>query len=146
MTLNYLRCGFLTIVLGFVVSMPARAQTPSLLGPCTSNCKPIGGVTTGEIVGVVVGVAAAVTIVTILVIHKSHEKKTITGCVNSANSGMTITDEKDKRAYALSGNTAGIKPGDRVKLQGEKVKTADKTFVWQTENMTKDFGACPPQQ
>src|SRR5277367_2752928 len=67
MTLNYLRCGFLTIVLGFVVSMPARAQTPSLLGPCTSNCRPIGGVTTGEIVGVVVGVAAAVTIVTILV-------------------------------------------------------------------------------
>jgi hypothetical protein len=59
---------------------------------------------------------------------------------------MTITDEKDKRAYALGGNTAGIKPGDRVKLQGEKVKTADKTFVWQADSMIKDFGACPPQQ
>jgi len=27
---------------------------------------------------------------------------------------MSVTDEKDKRSYALSGNTGDIKPGDRV--------------------------------
>jgi len=33
---------------------------------------------------------------------------------------MSVTDEKDKRIYALSGNTTDIKPGDRVTLRGKK--------------------------
>ena len=61
---------------------------------------------------------------------------------------MTITDEKDKQVYALSGNTAGIKPGDRMKLQGKKVKSkgADKTLVWEAKAVPKDFGVCEPQK
>ena len=57
---------------------------------------------------------------------------------------MTITDEKDKQIYALSGDTAGIKPGNRMKLQGKKVKAADKTVVWEAKAVTKDFGVCQP--
>jgi len=33
---------------------------------------------------------------------------------------MSVTDEKDKRSYALSGNTGDIKPGDRVTVQGQE--------------------------
>jgi hypothetical protein len=59
---------------------------------------------------------------------------------------MTVTDEKDKQIYALSGNTAGIKPGDRMELQGKKVKSkgADKTIVWEAKAVAKDFGVCQP--
>lgn len=59
---------------------------------------------------------------------------------------MTVTDDKDKQIYALSGNTTGIKPGDRMRLQGKKVKSngADKTLVWEAKAVTKDFGACQP--
>jgi hypothetical protein len=59
---------------------------------------------------------------------------------------MTVTDEKDKQTYALSGNTSSIKPGDRMKLQGKKVKSkgADKTPVWETKAVAKDFGVCQP--
>jgi hypothetical protein len=59
---------------------------------------------------------------------------------------MTVTDEKDKQIYALSGNTTGIKPGDRMKLQGKKVKSkgADHTVVWEAKAVAKDFGVCQP--
>jgi hypothetical protein len=59
---------------------------------------------------------------------------------------MSVTDEKDKRTYVLSGNTAGIKPGDRMTLQGKKIKPkgTDKTLTWEAKNVTKDFGVCQP--
>ena len=57
-----------------------------------------------------------------------------------------MTDEKDKRIYTLSGNTAGLKLGDRMTLQGKKMKQkgAGKTLVWETKTVRKDFGACQP--
>ena len=45
----------------------------------------------------------------------------------------------------LSGNTAGIKPGDRMTLQGKKIKpNSSNTLTWETKKITKDFGACQP--
>jgi hypothetical protein len=64
----------------------------------------------------------AVAVVIIVTVYYSAKKRSITGCVASAGDGMSVTDEKDKRVYVLSGNTAGVKPGDRMKLQGKKVK------------------------
>ena len=130
-----------------LVSTTAHAQTPGLVGPCTSNCKPIGGVTTGEVVGVVVGVAAAVTVVTVLVIHherSAHEARTITGCVNSTPAGMSMTDDRDKRAYTLSGATASLKPRERYTLQGKKINpSSGKPLMWDITSDTS-LGACKP--
>jgi len=122
--------GVLIVVLSVALAKPAQAS---------------GYPSGGAIAGAIVGVAAAVVIVAVVVIHKSSEKRTITGCVNPEGSGMTVTDEKDKQTYALSGNTTGIK-GDRMKLQGKKVKSkgADKTLVWQAKAVAKDFGVCQP--
>jgi hypothetical protein len=40
------------------------------------------------------------------------------------------------------GDTTNIKPGDRTRLQGKKAKSkgCDKTLVWETRKVTKDFG------
>ena len=67
-------------------------------------------VSNGTIAGVIVGVVAAIVIVAYVVIHESSKKRSITGCVTPAENGMSVTDEKDKRSYALSGDTADIKP------------------------------------
>lgn len=85
-------------------------------------------------------------VVAVVVIHKSSEKRMITGCVNSGDNGMSVTDDKDKRFYVLTGNTAGIKPGARMTLQGKKIKpkAAGKTAVWETRQIAKDFGVCQP--
>jgi hypothetical protein len=59
---------------------------------------------------------------------------------------MSMTDEKDKRIYALTGNTADIKTGDRFTLHGKKVnpKGASAPLAWQVNKETKDLGACQP--
>jgi hypothetical protein len=89
--------------------------------------------------------AAAVVIVVVLVVHQSTKKRTITGCVTSAANTMSVTDEKDKRIYELSGDTAGVKLGDRMTLQGKKLKPATSaTLTWETKKVTRDFGVCQP--
>ena len=121
--------------LSLALSRSVEAQTGG--GKIVSN---------GTIVGVIVGVIAAVVVVAYVVVHESRKKRTITGCVVQGANGMSLTDEKDKRSYALSGNTADIKPGDRMSLQGKKInpKDAGKPVVWETRTISKDFGACQP--
>jgi hypothetical protein len=112
------------------------------LGPGNGN---IGGVTKGEVIGVIVGVIAGVVIVTILVIHYSSKKRTITGCVISAQDGMTVTDENDKRVYTLSGDASGLKAGERMTLQGHKIKpSGSNPLTWETTKIAKDLGVCQP--
>jgi hypothetical protein len=58
---------------------------------------------------------------------------------------MTVTDEKDKRIYTLSGDTTGIKPGNRMRLEGKKAKsTAPQPLEWEAKRVAKDFGVCQP--
>ena len=125
--------GVLTITLSFVLCIPAEAQNSDKI------------VSNGTIAGVVVGVVAGVAVIAIVAIHYS-KKRTITGCVNSGGNGMTVTDEKNKQIYALSGDTTGIKPGDRMRLQGKKVKSTgpDKPLEWEARKVAKDFGVCQP--
>jgi len=121
----------LIVALSVVLITPARADKLQTAGE--------------EIVIGIVAVSAALVVATVLIIHYS-KKRTITGCVSSGETGMTVTDEKDKQIYALSGNTVGIKPGDRMRLQGKKVKpkSPDKTLAWETREVNRDFGLCQP--
>jgi hypothetical protein len=100
----------------------------------------------GPVVGPIVGALAGLVAITVVVIYYS-KKRTITGCVAAGSNGMTLTDEKDRRTYALSGDTADIKPGERMKLRGKKVKSKgpDKTLGWEAKKVSKDFGVCPAQ-
>ena len=109
MTSKYFWRGVLIVALSLALSTNAEGQTGG--GKIVSN---------GTIAGVIVGVVAAVVVVAYVVIHESSKKRSITGCVTPAENGMSVTDEKDKRSYALSGNTADIKLGDRMTLQGKK--------------------------
>jgi hypothetical protein len=128
------RCvsGILIIALMVSLATPARADTLK-----TDE---------HEIVAGIVGAVAAVVVVVVLVIHYSTKKRAITGCVVSGANGMSVTDEKDGQVYALSGNTMGIKAGDRMKLHGKRLKSKgpDKTPIWEATEVTKDFGVCHP--
>jgi hypothetical protein len=130
---SFLR-GVLVVALCVVLAAPARAQSGGKIG--------YGG----PVVGPIVAVAVALVVVIVVVVHESTKKRTITGCVNSGETGMSVMDEKDKRIYALSGNTTDIKPGDRVTLRGKKVNPngANKPLTWKVSMETKDFGACQP--
>jgi hypothetical protein len=88
---------------------------------------------------------AGVVVVVIVLVHNSTQKRTITGCVSATQAGLTLTDEKDKRLYALSGDAAGVTPNERMTLRLKKLKTkGSNVLTWQTLKINKDFGACPP--
>ena len=135
--------GVLIIALSFALSIPTEAQNPNIVGPGTGN---IGySPSKGLIIGVVVGVVAAVVVVTVVVVHESSKKRTITGCVNPAQNGMTVTNEKDKQVYTLSGDTAGVKPGERMSFHGKKIKpNAGNPLGWEITTIQTDYGACHP--
>src|ERR1039458_3680498 len=137
MTLKYLSA-VLIIALSFVLCMPAKAQ-----GSAGGGLGQIGP-STGTIVGAVVGVVAGVAVVAIVAIHYS-KKRTITGCVKPAQNGMIVNDEKDKLVYTLSGDTAGVKPGERMTLQGKKIKpNAGNPLGWEITKIRTDYGVCQP--
>jgi hypothetical protein len=103
---------------------------------------------TADAAGIIAGIVAvsiAITFgVAVVVVHYSR-KRTVTGCVTSGVNGMTVTDEKDKHIYTLSGDTADVKPGNRMTLHGKKLKSesSHKMLLWETTRVATDFGACP---
>ena len=140
MTKKYLS-GVLILTLIFVLCIPTQAQTPDITPPGGFKAP---GASSGQVAGVIAGVVVGVVIVVILVVHYS-KKRAITGCVSSGPDGMTVTNEGDKQVYTLSGDTGGVKPGERRKLQGRKLKpNTGKPLIWETKKTSKDFGVCQP--
>lgn len=93
------------------------------------------------VTGIVVVSAAIGVGVTLLVIHERHKMTRISGCVVSGANGMTVMDDKDKRTYALSGDPAGVKPGDRMTFEGKR-KTANNMPVFVARRVMQDLGTC----
>ena len=137
--------GILVAVLSVALIRPVSADKPRLaLRPHLLNGG--GGIgKAGEEVAVGIVVAAVVVgvLVTVLILHYKSRQRAITGCVNPGASGMSVTDEKDKQSYALSGDTAGVKAGDRMMLKG-KVKHNGKALVFESQRIIRDFGVCQP--
>jgi hypothetical protein len=146
MTQKSLWRGVLIAVLSVALVTPAAADKPRLAWrPHLLNSNSGGGFKKlgDEItIGIVVASVAVGILVVVLIVHYKSKKKAITGCVRSGPTGMSVTDEKDKRDYALSGDTAGVKPGDRMTLEG-KAKHTGKTLVFEAQTVSRDFGACP---
>ena len=128
MTQKYLWQGVLVVVLCAALVTPARADK------LTADVA-------GIIVAIVVVGVTLAFVVPATIIHYT-KRRTITGCVSSGANGMSVTDEKDKQIYTLSGVKSDVTPGNRMRLHGKKVKSKslDKTLIWETTKVTKDFG------
>ncbi|HKT70963.1 MAG TPA: hypothetical protein VJP83_16070 [Terriglobales bacterium] len=132
----------LIVALGLTAFNFAKAQTSGGGFGNLGNIGPSGG----QVAGAIIGAGAAVGIITYLAIHYS-KKRAITGCVVSQGDGMTVTDEKDHQTYLLSGDTADITPGARLKLSGKKIKPrrGESTLGWKATKVKKNFGGCSAQ-
>lgn len=87
-----------------------------------------------------VGITVAVTLV---IVHSAHHSQNVTGCAVAGADGMTLQNEGDQQTFLLTGDTVGIKAGDRVKLKGKKKSrdaTGSRHFV--VEQFKKDYGVC----
>jgi hypothetical protein len=113
--------------------LPAFPQIGGHIGP--SN---------GEIVGIIAGAAAAIAVVGILLYRQAHKHPSITGCVATGADGLNLKNEKDKNIYTLSGDSTALRAGERVKLQGKKIKDSGGKPSFHVERLKKDYGNCNP--
>jgi hypothetical protein len=92
-------------------------------------------------IGVAIGAIGAG--IGIGIYYAVRHNRALTGCAVSGASGLQLQNESDQQSYALIGDVAGIKPGDRVRVSGKKGKGktgAPRQFL--VEKLGKDFGAC----
>lgn len=125
------------IVLSSLLLLP-RANSQAL-GPNI----PGTNITPGEAIGIVAGSAAAITVVTIVLVHNAHP--TLKGCVAIGPGGTLLHNDGDEKTYALTGMTASLKAGDAVKVKGKKYrkqKDSAGNEVFAVTEIAKDYGPC----
>jgi NADH:ubiquinone oxidoreductase subunit K len=116
---------------------PAKAQIGGISGPI--------GISKSQATWIIVGIVAAGAAIGIgiyLVIHHNHDRS-ITGCAVSSGGSLSLQHEGDQRSYNLLGDTAAIKPGDRVRVSGKERKeypSGNHDFL--VDKLAKDYGPC----
>jgi hypothetical protein len=86
-----------------------------------------------------VGVGVGIAVLIYLVIPK--EKK-IEGCVAAGDHGMQLTNESSHEIYALTGESANLQAGTRVKLKGKLHKKNAGVREFEVRQVLKQEGAC----
>ncbi len=111
----------------FTSVRPARASLP----------------TQGEVTAIFIGVAAIGALVGVGIYYAVRKTPSITGCAASGPNGLTLQNEADQQTFALIGDTAAVRSGERVRLAGKKRKkdpTGSRAFL--VDRLSKDLGPC----
>ena len=111
---------------------------------------PPGGYSSGKAIGIGVGAAAGAAVgIALLVRHHHHAaNKTetyVTGCTQSIQDGISLTNEKDNQTYSIMSGSDSLKAGERMTLKGVVV-AADGSGnpKFQMQSLIKDYGTCGP--
>jgi hypothetical protein len=125
-------------------------STLLLSGATTQSCNNSNtnnesiGPSKGEVIGVAVGVVAVIALGTVVLIEVHNAHHTIKGCVLGGPAGLQVEDMDNQKIYDVTGVTANVKVGDKVRLHGNKEKkvkgATTQTFV--IEKLNKDYGPC----
>lgn len=101
------------------------------------------GISQGQVIGIGVAIAAIGAAIGVGVYFLVRKPPSVTGCVSSGPNGLTLRNESDQQTFSLIGDTAAIKPGDRIRVSGKKKKTetsGKRDFL--VEKQGKDYGPC----
>ena len=121
------------VAAAFMAPASGSAQTGSHIGP--SN-----GAIFGGIAGIGAGIAGIV--VAVAMVHNHH---VLSGCMAAGPNGVELRTS-DAKTWSLESAPADIKPGDRVKVHGERVshsKSGSGAQVFKVDKLIKDYGSCP---
>ncbi len=107
--------------------------------PAKANSIP----TSSDVAWIGVAVAAIGAGIGIGIYYAVRHGHALTGCAVSGASGLQLQNEGDQQSYALIGDVASIKSGDRVRVSGKKVKgNAGAARQFLVEKLSKDYGSC----
>jgi hypothetical protein len=113
--------------------------TPTSPGTYTPGSKTYGN---GKAIGIGVGAAAVGAGAIYLMTHRSSK---VTGCVQNADDGLHLTDDKTNRTLALVPGKSDVRAGERLELKGKIKKNATGEQNFLVKSVAKDLGSCPAQ-
>jgi hypothetical protein len=99
---------------------------------------PGNGCGSGKAIGIGVGAAAGAGVLFLAL----HHRGTVSGCVQPAEDGLRLVDEKNKKSYVLATNALLLRPGQRVELRGQKSKADSGAQTFEAKKLIKDLGSC----
>ncbi len=120
------RTGVLCSLTLVLLPSPRSAAASSICGGCEA-----------AIIGVAVGVGAAVG-VGVYLIHRGHTS--LAGCVEKTDNGFSLT-AKDGNTYALVNAPGEVKAHERLSLRGHKVKGSSGR-AFRIDHISRDYGPC----
>lgn len=109
---------------------------------------PPGGYSSGKAIGIGVGAAVGAAVgIALLVRHHHHAAgKTqtyVTGCTQSVQNGISLTNEKDNQTYLIMSSGNSIRAGERLTLKGDVVAIdGPENPKFQVQGLIKDYGTC----
>jgi len=131
---NQILATLVACAMAVTAAAPANAQTST----------PIGGVTKSDAAWIVVAIAAIGAGIGIGIYYTVHHNQKLTGCAVSRADGLELQNRDDMQTYALMGAITTIKPGERVRVSGKRVKnSAGPTPQFLVDHLSRDYGACP---
>lgn len=103
---------------------------------------PAGGYSSAKGAGIGAGVAGGAGILFLTL----HYRGRVTGCVQPADDGLRLHDQKKNRSYALVSGEVYLKPGQLVELQGHKSKNQAGAETFTAQKLIKDPGLAAPHR
>lgn len=94
----------------------------------------------GFATGAAIGAGAAAGVGTLFL--ALHYRGRMSGCVQPADDGLRLLDEKNDKPYALVPGDVYLKPGQRVLLKGKTSKNDGGTETFTAKKLVKDLGPC----
>lgn len=144
----FLTKNLLRLVLGFSLALLGAGQAAAQYGGgggtggggtgTGTYTAPPGGYSSAKGAGIGAGAAAGVGVLFLTM----HYHGRMTGCVQPAEDGLRIFDEKSKVTYALVPGDVYVRPGERVLLKGKKSKNDGGTQTFTAKKLVKDLGSC----
>ena len=141
--------GFLRLALSLSLLLLAAAQASAQYGggmtgtgtPGTPGyVAPSNGYGSGKAIGIGVGAAAGAGAGVLFL--ALHHRGMVSGCVQPADDGLRLVDEKNKKSYILATNALILKPGQHVELKGQKSKNESGVQTFEARKLVKDLGSC----
>jgi hypothetical protein len=90
--------------------------------------------------GIAIGAAAAAGVA--IAYFAFHNRRTVTGCVESSSGADKLTLVNGGTTYILDSGSLNLTAGDRVKLLGRKEKSGSEARSFHVRKLVKDYGAC----
>ncbi|HEV2196650.1 MAG TPA: hypothetical protein VGR55_13785 [Candidatus Acidoferrum sp.] len=144
---RFLTKNLIRLVLAFSLALFAAGQAAAQYGggagmggtgTGTYTAPPGGYSSAAKGAGIGAGAAAGVGVLFLAM----HYHGRVTGCVQPADDGMRLLDEKNKKTYALVPGDVYLKPGERVLLKGKTSKSDGGTQTFTAKKLIKDLGSC----